>query len=43
VRPCVCWCQALHQVDILQGQTRSALDSLASAVQSAPALKDGKK
>jgi hypothetical protein len=35
--------EALHQVDILQGQTRSALDSLASAVQTAPALKDGKK
>jgi hypothetical protein len=35
--------EALRQVDLLQGQTRSALDQLAAAVQPAPALKDGKK
>lgn len=35
--------QALHQVDLLQGQTRSALDQLAAAVRPAPALKDGRK
>lgn len=35
--------EALHQVDLLQGQTRSALDQLAAAVQPAPALKDGRK